>query len=122
MEVLRNVLLMLAVLVSAACAAVPQPVLDPPARENHETICNDMGVLARSNPYYPREAYNARQNGWALVEVVVGEQGQVVSAKSIDASPPGVFDAASEAAISKWRFRPTKETFRCFQVVQYELR
>jgi protein TonB len=62
--------------------------------------------LVRITPRYPRNALLKNQEGVVVIELLVDEGGSVVTAKIINANPPGVFNAAAIQAVLKWKFKP----------------
>ena len=63
-------------------------------------------ALSLPVPVYPQVAMRARTGGKVEVEVIVDENGKVISAQAIS-GPPALRDAAIEAA-RRARFSPTK--------------
>lgn len=57
-------------------------------------------------PDYPRERRMAGQEGEVEVELVVGRDGRVISARVVSATPRGAFDAATLRAVKRWTFEP----------------
>jgi protein TonB len=58
---------------------------------------------------YPSDARRAGLNGWVQVELVVGPDGAVRSARAVDAQPRGVFEAAAVMAAQRCKFKPKME-------------
>lgn len=57
-------------------------------------------------PQYPNRALRDRIEGWAVVSFTVDESGNVVDPLVVEASPEGIFDEPSLAAISQFKFNP----------------
>ncbi len=55
---------------------------------------------------YPRQAALQNTTGWVQVEVDIDPVGRVDAARVLEASPPGLFDAAALAAVRHGEFRP----------------
>ena len=55
---------------------------------------------------YPRTAQEKGQEGWVELGFTVMPDGKVTQVKVMNASPPGVFDAAAVRAISRMRYKP----------------
>lgn len=55
---------------------------------------------------YPSDAKRAGITGWVQVELVVGPDGLVRSAKAIDAQPKGLFEAAAVMNAQRCKFKP----------------
>lgn len=62
--------------------------------------------LVRIAPQYPRQAARDGVSGEVVLEITVGPDGQVKSARVKSAKPRGYFEAAATAAAYKGRFRP----------------
>ena len=57
-------------------------------------------------PRYPAEAARRNQSGEVRMEITVGTDGSVTSARVVDANPPRVFDREALAAVKRWKFAP----------------
>ena len=57
-------------------------------------------------PVYPRQALEDEIEGTVRVRITVDTDGRVKSAEVIESTPAGVFDAATLAAVKRWRFQP----------------
>lgn len=55
-------------------------------------------------PEYPRGAERRELEGTVDLKFVVDDAGKVASVEIVDASMPGVFDAAATKALQKWKF------------------
>lgn len=62
--------------------------------------------LVRIAPQYPRQAARDGISGEVVLEITVGPDGQVKSARVKSAKPRGYFEAAAMAVAYKGRFRP----------------
>ena len=62
-------------------------------------------AIQRVQPSYPDAAKNARVTGTVAIQVVVNEEGEVISAEAICGHP--LLKKAAEEAVWKWRFSPT---------------
>jgi len=58
---------------------------------------------------YPSDARRAGLSGWVQVELVVGPDGSVRSARAVEAQPRGVFEAAAVMAAQRCKFKPKME-------------
>lgn len=67
---------------------------------------SDLIPLVALQPQYPRNAARDGIEGWVDVEITVGTDGNVKSARAVNAKPRGVFEAAAIGAALKSRFRP----------------
>jgi TonB family protein len=79
----------------------PRPLLKPVSGG----VLNGM-ALALPPPSYPDTARRMRQSGMVQVEVVVNENGKVISARAL--SGPGTLREAAVEAAYRARFSPTK--------------
>lgn len=70
---------------------------------------------------YPRNAMLSGQEGWVLIEVEYSAYGQVISTQSLQASPPGVFEHATEVALSNWRFKASGQPGQCTMVMEFAI-
>jgi len=57
-------------------------------------------------PVYPLHAMSSGIEGKVQLEFSVNADGVVTNIRTLTASPPGVFEAAAQAALSGWRFEP----------------
>jgi TonB family protein len=55
---------------------------------------------------YPRDAALRNASGWVMVEVEIDAAGKPGSVRVLDASPPGLFDAAAVSAVQHGTFVP----------------
>lgn len=62
-------------------------------------------VISRVPVEYTEMARRARINGVVIVEAVIDEQGNVVSARVLKGLPMGL-DKAAETAVRQWKFKP----------------
>ena len=69
-------------------------------------MVSDLVVLVRVPPTYPRTALARGIEGHVDVLFTVTETGNVVNPSVLSASPPGVFEDVTLAAVSRWRFQP----------------
>lgn len=61
------------------------------------------------DPKYPDLARQGGVEGTVLVEVIIGFDGSVETAKVIQAEPAGFFEEAAMAAAKQWKFSPAKQ-------------
>lgn len=108
-----------------ALSSLAQPV---PAAAPALAMRLDVAPLARINPQYPRRALARRLEGYVVAEFTVDARGRVVadSFRIVEADPAGVFDAAVERAVLRWRFDPQLENgvavpFRTRQRLEFKL-
>ncbi len=70
---------------------------------------SELIPVMRIAPQYPRAAARDGISGYVVFELVINPDGTVRSAKPIKAQPRGMFEAAGNQAIMKWKFRPKVE-------------
>jgi len=63
-----------------------------------------LRFVSGEGPQYPEAALAKHVEGYVVVAYDVDVGGSVANAHVVEASPPGVFDAAALAAVSAWRF------------------
>ena len=84
---------------AAAAAAAPPTITRP-------TASTTLRVVSAPSPRYPPEALRAGTSGEVLVEITVGTDGSVTSARVVRATPPRVFDREALNAVRRWKFEP----------------
>jgi protein TonB len=65
----------------------------------------DPSPVKREPPSYPKSAEARGIEGWVSLKFNVDAGGNVSSPQVVEASPPGVFDAAAIDALSKWKYQ-----------------
>jgi protein TonB len=60
--------------------------------------------IKREAPEYPKGAEKRGIEGSVALKFGVDADGNVVSPQVVEATPPGVFDAAAIEALSKWKY------------------
>jgi TonB family protein len=66
-------------------------------------------------PVYPQQALEDEIEGTVRVRITVDTDGRVKSAEVIESTPAGVFDAATLAAVKRWRFKPAEVNGRAVE-------
>ena len=66
----------------------------------------DVIPVVRIPPTYPRNAKQAKIQGWVTMSVTINPDGTVSGAKVLESDPPRLFDKAALDAIKRWKFRP----------------
>ncbi|MGI8837513.1 MAG: M56 family metallopeptidase [Pyrinomonadaceae bacterium] len=91
----------------AAAVAPPAPPQKEkaPAKQKSKDKVNKGELIEAPQPVYPQEAREEKIQGEVTVAIVIGEDGNVVSAKA--KSGPDALHGAAEAAAMKARFKPT---------------
>jgi protein TonB len=62
--------------------------------------------VSREAPEYPKGAEKRGIEGSVTLKFNVDASGNVVAPQVVDATPPGVFDAAAIEALTKWKYAP----------------
>ena len=110
----------------AGCVQPEHGLLRPkPAPQGVESRdpCGKLKQLASINPIYPREAIPVKQDGWVLLQYDVSASGVPFNLAVLDSSPQGVFDQASLAALSQWRYgRRSFPTNDCLHIDNYSVK
>lgn len=90
-----------------APVAPPAPATPakPADKQKNKGKVEKGGLIEAPPPVYPEEAKKEKIEGRVTVAIVIGEDGNVVSAKA--KSGPEALHGAAEVAASKARFRPT---------------
>ena len=66
----------------------------------------DVIPIVRVAPNYPRNAKQARLEGYVTMSVTINPDGTVSNAEIMESNPPRLFDQAALDAIRRWKFRP----------------
>ncbi|WP_369942246.1 energy transducer TonB [Xanthomonas medicagonis] len=85
-----------------AAAPAAQPAAAPAAAASSQSL----RAISTPAPRYPPEALRSGTAGEVLVEITVGTDGSVTSARVLRATPARVFDREALNAIKRWRFEP----------------
>lgn len=86
----------------------------------------DVIPIVRVSPNYPRNAKQARIEGFVTMAVIINPDGTVSNAEVMEANPPRIFDQAALDAIKRWKFRPkivdgTPVAQRAKQTIEFKL-
>ncbi|MGV6817343.1 MAG: energy transducer TonB [Thiotrichales bacterium] len=65
-------------------------------------------VVSRAPMEYPKAALKKKQKGYVLVNLLIGEAGDVEVAKVLESDPAGVFDNVALNGVRAWRFSPAQ--------------
>jgi len=98
-------------------APPPPPPPPPGARQRQEEspifmAWEEAPELIRSTqikPDYPSIARKAGVEGKVLLTIVIDEEGNVIKADVVFASPAGIFEDAAIKAILQWKYKPAKQ-------------
>lgn len=83
--------------------AAPAPAM--PAEPHRASVTVPGEALRKVQPTYPLSARSARQGGAVSVEIVINENGDVVSARAISGSD--LLKSAAVSAAKAWKFKPS---------------
>jgi len=86
---------------AAAPAPAQQTASAPSAPARAAASAGGLKALSTPAPRYPPEAARRQQSGEVQVEITVGTDGSVTSARVVDASPPRIFDREALAAVKR---------------------
>lgn len=86
----------------------------------------DVIPVVRVSPTYPRNAKQARIQGYVVMEVTINPDGTVSNAKVVESKPPRLFDRSALDAMKRWKFRPKIEdgkpvSQRAKQTIEFKL-
>jgi bla regulator protein BlaR1 len=70
----------------------------------------------RVQPYYPKEAFEKKIEGFVIIEFTISDTGAVKNAKVINANPKGIFEQAALTAARQWEYKPTKKNGKAVEV------
>ena len=98
-------------------APPPPPPPPPGARQRQEDspifmAWEEAPELIRSTqvkPEYPSIARKAGVEGKVILQIVIDEQGNVLTADVVFAQPSGIFEEVAIKAIMQWKFKPAKQ-------------
>ncbi|CTP86687.1 energy transducer TonB [Xanthomonas translucens pv. arrhenatheri] len=97
---------------AARSAPTPAPAAAQPAAPPTATPAaaaaspQSLRAISTPAPRYPPDALRSGTAGEVLVEITVGTDGSVTSARVLRATPPRVFDREALNATKRWRFEP----------------
>lgn len=71
-----------------------------------QTASPTLRPVSTPAPRYPADALRSNTSGEVLVEITVGTDGSVTSARVLRATPARTFDREALNAVKRWRFEP----------------
>lgn len=86
--------------------APTQQAAAPAAPARATASASGLRAVSTPAPRYPAEAARRQVSGEVQVEITVGTDGSVTSARVVDANPPRLFDREALAAVKRWKFEP----------------
>lgn len=86
----------------------------------------DVIPVVRTAPTYPRNAKQAKLEGYVTLAVTIRPDGTVSGVSVLESDPPRIFDKAAIAAMQRWKFRPkivdgTPQAQRARQTIEFKL-
>ncbi|AZD33520.1 hypothetical protein C4K22_0750 [Pseudomonas chlororaphis subsp. aurantiaca] len=84
----------------------PPPVTPPPPPPPAPSSSTDAVALEQQAPVYPRDARQAKIEGYVVLELAIRPDGTVASAKVLESKPRKLFDEAAISAVKRWKFQP----------------
>jgi TonB family protein len=92
----------------SAGSAVAAPAVAPPAAAAAPPVeITPAKIIKRVTPVMPTDV--ARESGFVIVKIDIGDNGRVSNVEVLESTPPGVFDNAAITAVRKWQYEPRKE-------------
>jgi TonB family protein len=88
---------------------VPPVIPSNPEPDAFQAFDSPPELLREVEPKYPESAREAEAEGDVLVEVIIDENGRVVSARVIDSDTIGALENAAVEAAYKFLFKPARQ-------------
>lgn len=88
----------------------PDPVPPPPAPTRVELPSTDADYLQNPRPVYPAMSKRLGEQGQVIYSVLIGVDGNAISARLVKSSGFDRLDAAAYAAVMRWRYVPGKRS------------
>ncbi len=88
---------------------VPPVIPSKPEPEAFQAFDSPPELLKEVEPKYPESARDAEAEGDVLVEVIIDENGRVISARVIDSDTIGALENAAVEAAYKFLFKPARQ-------------
>lgn len=107
---------------SQAPVAEPIAIAPPPAPRTATPVSRPLPrLISDSAPRYPLSALNRRIEGSVQIAFVIQPDGSVTAVRLLSSTPPGVFDEAALAAVSRWRFEAGGERVPTSRTLSFRL-
>lgn len=111
---------------AASQAPLPEPIAiappPPPAPRSVAAVARPLPrLISDSAPRYPLSALNRRIEGSVQIAFVIQPDGSVTAVRLLSSTPPGVFDEAALAAVSRWRFEASGERVPTSRTLSFRL-
>ena len=88
----------------AAAANTPPP--EPVKPVVQQAVVTDPVMTKYVPPRFPTQAQRTRTEGWVVVGYTVDTEGNVNSARVVDAQPRHLFDREAINAVERWKYKP----------------
>jgi|GEM_PF-780950 len=101
---------------------VPDLIKTEPVKDSSAAIglnfvsAQDLVVLRRNKPRYPRHLKRRRVQGYVLVEFKINTVGEVENPMIIESQPAGAFDKSVLRSIRGWKFQPKKQNGQAISI------
>lgn len=92
----------------------------PPAQRPTPGMPSNLHPLVIVPPRYPPGAYQRHQRGSVTVQFRVMPDGHTADIRVLAATPRGVFDTATIAAVRQWHFQPVATPTLVVQTIQFK--
>ncbi|RDZ27392.1 energy transducer TonB [Lysobacter silvisoli] len=116
------------VVAAAAPPQAPPPSAEPVAPPPSAPVARAPAparplprLLNDSPPRYPLSAFNRRIEGSVRIAFTIQPDGSVSAPTLVSSTPPGVFDEAALAAVSRWRFEAGGERVSTVRTLTFRL-
>jgi protein TonB len=86
-----------------------------------QTKKEQLVVLHKTTPVYPRLAKRRGIEGFVLAEFSVDKEGVPKNIQVLSAEPSGIFEKSATSALSRWRFMPLLASRRFQQRIDFRL-
>jgi protein TonB len=91
----------------AEVAATSTPAVTEPAKPAAQQVVSTDPVMTKYvQPRFPTQAQRTRTEGWVVVGYTVDVEGNVSSARVVDAQPRHLFDREAINAVERWKYKP----------------
>jgi protein TonB len=92
---------------SSVAAATNTPATTEPAKPAVQQVVTTDPVMTKYvQPRFPTQAQRTRTEGWVVVGYTVDTEGNVSSARVVDAQPRHLFDREAINAVERWKYKP----------------
>jgi protein TonB len=107
--------------------ADPKPAQKSDSKQQQKAAASSAGKfdpnpIYRASPAYPAGARAGKVQGAVVVSYSVSPSGAVTNVRVVSASPPGVFNGATIAAVRQWRFKPSPQGGTRTTTVRFKLK